>query len=357
MSLKNKSVAGAGWTGAAQAANQAIRLSISILLARLLDPSDFGLIATVNVFTGFLSLFVDMGIGAAIIQRKAISQTLLASAFWFNLAIGIVLTIAFAICAPLMATFFAQASLTRIAQVSSMSFALASAAIVPIAMLRRGLQFKEIAIVELSSCVIGGIVGFASAIAGLGVWSLVFQNLVFLAAKTIAVFAFSSFRPSIEFDWEKIAKILPFSMNLTGAKLVNYWVRKADNVLIARVLGATQLGIYSRAYSLMLLPLGQVSTVVGHVMFPTLSTIQDDLPRTKSIYLKALRIVALITFPISLGLMATADFFVIGLLGNKWADAIPILRILCLVGMTQSLGTMSGVIYQSQIWFYVKLKW
>jgi O-antigen/teichoic acid export membrane protein len=129
---------------------------------------------------------------------------------------------------------------------------------------------------------------------------------------------------------------------------VNYWARTLDQLLIGRFVGPAALGIYSRAYSLMLMPLSQVSRVVGRVMFPALSAIQDDKPRVKRVYLKSISVIGLITFPMMIGAFATSDHFILALLGNKWAGVIPVFKIFCLVGLLQSIWTTVGWIYQSQ---------
>ncbi len=142
--------------------------------------------------------------------------------------------------------------------------------------------------------------------------------------------------------------MLGFSGNLTGFKVFNYWVRKADDLLVGRFLGSQALGLYTRAYQVMLFPLQRISRVIGKVMFPALSKIQDDKERAKRAYLRSISIIALLTFPMMLGLLVTAEHLVLAILGAQWEGIIVLLRFLAVVGMAQSIGTTTGWIFQSQ---------
>ena len=357
MNLKAKSVSGAKWAAISQVANQAAQLYVGITLARLLHPDDFGLIGMVYVFSRFAQVLADMGIGAAIVQRSEISSKELNSAFWFNVAVGAALGASLFLAAPLISSFYKTPALTPLARWIALSFLLASFTIVPISLMVKSFRFRDLAIVETTSFLTAGIAAIVAAWQGLGVWSLVVQALVLVGTKLLITFVLSSWRPGLQFEWNAVKGLFPFSLNLSGAQLINYWVRNADNLLIGKYLGQGDLGLYTRAYSFMLMPVKQISTVVTRVMFPAFSSIQDDVPRIRGIYLRTLSVIALITFPVGLGLMAVTDFFVLGLLGDKWAGMIPILRILCVLSVTQSLGSTAGVIYQSLGRTDLQFKW
>lgn len=357
MSLKAKSVTGAKWAIISQILNQIVQLYIGIKLAILLDPGDFGLVGMVYVFSRFTQVLADAGIGAAIIQKDNIETRELNSAFWFSIAIGFLLFIVLSLVAPLIANFFSQPILTSLTRWIASTFLIASLCIVPISLLVKEFRFRDIAIIESMSFFLGGIVAIVAAVNGLGVWSLIIQAMGMAISKTVIVFFLSKWRPKILFDWNAVKGLFPFSMNLTGAQLINYWVRNADNLLIGKFLGEVDLGLYSRAYSFMLIPVQQVSAVASRIMFPAFSEIQNDVPRIRAIYLRTISMIALLTFPIGLGLMVVANNFVYGVLGEEWAGMVPILQILCILSLTQSLGATAGVIYQSLGRTDIQLKW
>lgn len=355
--IREKTVSGASWVTAAQGINQVVNLGIRLLLTSYLTPLDFGLVGMVTVFSGFVSIFSELGVGAAIVQKKEVSNTDLSSAFWVNVIAGTVMMVFLMLAAPSIAAFYNEPRLISITRAISLTFLIGAIQVVHFAILLRSFDFKSIAIIEMVSFTFSGLFAVTLALLNFGVWSLVAQSLLTVTIRSTMAFSFSKWRPAVYISWPAIKNLSKFSLNLTGANVTNYWVRNADNLLIGKFLGSTDLGIYSRAYSLMILPLSQISRIVSRVMFPAFCTLQDDIPRMRRIYLKALAVIALITFPITLGLMVVADVFVLGLLGDHWADAIPIIRILCLLGMFQSVGTVAGVIYQARDRTDLQFKW
>lgn len=196
--------------------------------------------------------------------------------------------------------------------------------------------------------VIAGGFAITLALIGFGVWSLAWQMIVSTTIGVIITWRVTDWRPRLQFDKRAVKELLGFSSNLLGFNVFNYWVRNMDNLLIGKFIGSGALGIYSRAYTLMLMPVSQISGTVGRVMFPALSKTQDDIVLTKRIYLKAIDAIALITFPMMMGLLVVADLFILALLGPKWEPVIPILQIFALVGLSQSIKTTVGWIYVSQ---------
>lgn len=346
--LRQRTLSALGWSGGAQLVNQAARFAIAIILARLLTPEEFGLVGMVYIFTGFAALFGDMGLGAALIQRPQVDSHHLNAVFWLNVMAGGILTAIFLLGAPLVASFYDEPVLAAITKVVAFQFLLTPLSIVQAAQLKRRMDFRALAFVETGAAVLSGGIGIGMALGGFGVWSLVAQSLAATAVAVAWVWRLSPWRPRLSFRWTHLKDLLGFGTNLLGFNVFNYWVRSADDLLIGRVVGAGALGVYTRAYALMLLPLTQISAVIGRVMFPALSSIQREQSRVKSIYLRAIRSIALITFPMMVGLLVVADEFVLALLGPQWAAVIPILRLFSLVGLVQSIGTTVGWIYQSQ---------
>lgn len=346
--LKERTVTGVLWSSGARVGRQLINFSVTVVLARLLVPADFGLVAMIGVFTGFALLFVDFGLVAALVQRKTLTERHLSTAFWMNLASGLALATVVAALAPAVASFFHEPRLVELTLVLSLNFIAGSVAVVQNALLVRSMNFRRLGAIEITSTVVGGAAAIAAAVAGFGVWSLIVQLNASTGVRIMLLWAASDWRPRRFVDREAARELWGFSRNLAGSSAVSYWSRNADNLLIGRFVGASELGIYNRAYSLMLLPLDQISGVMARVMFSALSRIQDDRHRVKRAYLRSIAIIGLLSFPITTGLFVVAEPFVLTLYGTKWADVVPVLQILCVAGLMQPVATTVGWIYVSQ---------
>ncbi len=210
------------------------------------------------------------------------------------------------------------------------------------------MEFSKIAKVNLASTTLSGIGAVVLAYRGGGVWSLVFQNLLNSFFFTIAVYSLCSWRPKWKFSYPALKDLFGYTFNLFGFNFLNYWSRNADNMLIGKFFGSTPLGYYSRAYGLMLLPISQVIGVVSGVMFPALSAIQHDKERVKQVYLRMTSVISLFVCPLMVGLWVTARPFVLTVYGEKWTAIIPLLQVLSILGIFQSLSNPAGWIYTSQ---------
>lgn len=346
--LKGATVRGTAWTAASQASQQIIQVGITIVLARLLLPREYGLVGMVAVFTGFAMLFVYSGFGAAIVQRNRLTAAHLATAFWANLGAGIAIAALAAAFAPLVALFYGQPEIVSIMPVAALGFILASLSVVQTAILERRMMFRRIALVENVSLVGAGAVATVCAVAGLGVWSLVVFSLVSNAVESSILWILSDWRPTRTFDRMALRDLWGFSGGLLGSQAINYWNRNLDNLLVGRFVGAYALGIYTRAYTLMMLPLAQVSSVAGRTLFPALSRMQESPERVRRAYLRAVGVIAFLTFPIATGLYVAARPLILTLLGARWAGVVPLLQILSVAIVAQSIATTAGNIYQSQ---------
>jgi PST family polysaccharide transporter len=355
--LTRQTLTGIGWAALGRAVGQGGAFVLSVVLARLLTPADFGLIAMTTVFTGFASLFVEMGFGAAIVQARSLHDTHLSSVFWLTLCVGSLLTAISILIAPAAASFFSEPDLRATMSVLSLSFVIGSLSVVQRAVLTRNMQFRVLASIDVTAVWISGAAAMAAAFAGLGVWSLVIQSLGGIVCATALQWMRSAWRPNLHFRWASVRELIGFSSNLLGFSVINYWVRNFDNLLIGKVFGSAPLGLYSRAYSLMLLPTAQLVSVFGSVMFPALSRIQDDPQRVKRAYVRSIALIAFVTFPIMLGLAATAKDFVLCVYGERWLPVARLLPILCIVGALQSVGSTVGWIYRSQGRTDALLRW
>ena len=345
--LRNRMLSGVSWKVIAQIVTQAIQLVVTVILARLLTPRDFGLAAMVVILTNFAAVVAPLG-RAAIIQKAAVSQELLSSVFWLNVFVGVVLTLIMIACAPFMALAYNEPSLFWLTILFSSTFIINSFGITHNALLQREIDFRSFAIMDITAYVIAGLASVFAAYSGLGVWSLVLQSVVFSLVCISFFWMRSPWRPDLYFRWHAIVEIMDFSVTMLLADVLVYWVRNVDNLLIGLVLGSGPLGIYSRAYAVMLIPINRVARVLSDVMFSSLSKIQDERAYVKNVFLKISRAVALISFPMMLGVLATAKYFVFCLFGPQWSEMVPVLKVLCLIGLIQSVMIFTRNIYLSQ---------
>ncbi len=348
MNLRQRTLVGLGWSGAARLLGQLLQFSVAVILARLLSPKEYGLLGMVLVFTGFANSLVDMGLGASIIQKGSLSGRHLNSVFWLNVVTGILLTGVFVLAAPLVANFYAEPQLRLLTAVTAMNFFFGSLNVVQNALLDKSLNFRTKFWIEIISTFASGIVALLLAFNGAGVWSLVGQLLTATIVRVVLMWSLSAWRPAMSFDFSAIRELMHYSGNLMGFGAIIYWSINIDKLVIGRWIGSSALGFYSLADKLMRLPLSNVTDISTAVMFPALSTIQDDVETVKRAYLRSTRMIALLTFPMMIGLSVLAEPAILVVYGNKWRESIIILQLLCFAGMAQSIYNTANWIFLSQ---------
>jgi len=346
--IQDRSISGITWNSISQLTKQLINFVIMVLLARLLNPADFGLITMVSVITGFAILFLDLGFGAVVIQKQDIEERHLSSIFWVNLLVGLILTLLMIALSSWIAQFYSEPLLRPMTTLLSLNFLIGAFGIVHLALFQKHFEFRKLMIVETLAILISGVIGVVMALMGYGVWSLVWRSIALTLMTVIFAWFIGIWTPKLLFDLNAVKDLVGYSSNLLGFNMINYWTRNIDDLLVGRFFGSPSLGVYNKAYQLMMLPLTQVSAVVSRVMFPVLSSIQDDIAMVKKVYLQTVSYIALLTFPIMLGLLVVADSFVLTFFGKQWAAVVPILRIFCIVGLIQSVSTTTGWLYMSQ---------
>lgn len=348
MSLSQSAVSGVKWSSVSRFSQIGMQFVTIAILARLLTPDDFGLVGMAVVVIGFVAIFKDLGTSAAIIQQKNLSEELLSSIFWVNVVFGVLAMAVLFVLSPLAAIFYNEQRVIPLLRVLSLTFFISGFSILQQAILERDLAFNKLAKLEIIATLLGSMVGIGLAILGYGVWSLVYQSLAIATMTTVLLWAYSAWRPRFIFHWIEVKSVSSYSLNLTGFNIFNYFARNADYLLIGRFLGAQNLGYYTLAYNLMLLPLQNISAIIGRVMFPAYSRIQDDNAIFRNVYLKVACTIALITFPMMIGLWALAEPFVLTIFGSRWSPVVLLLMILAPVGLLQSIGTTVGSIYQAK---------
>jgi O-antigen/teichoic acid export membrane protein len=318
------------------------------VLARLLIPRAFGLVAMLNVFTGFAVVFIDLGISMAIVQRQRVEERHLNTQFWLNLSMGGILTLATIALAPAIALFYDEPRLVALTIAIAPAFLLSGLAATQTAILDRRMDFRTLSIVENVALVIANVVAIAMALDGFGVWSLVGLALAQPGVRALLLWFVSSWRPTGGPDRVSFGELWGFGSGVTGYSILNYWAKNADNLLIGRFIGPTPLAYYNRAYNLMLMPSDAVVGVTTRVMIPALSRLQDDRERVRRIYLNAIGLIALLMFPLILGLLVVSRSFILSIYGPKWAPVIPLLQILCIVSLIQVITRTAAWIFTTQ---------
>lgn len=345
-SLKSDVAHGVKWSTISQAGRLGTQLLTTVILARLLSPADFGLVGMAMVIIGFIGIFKDLGTSAAVIQRKELSQDLLSSIFWVNVGLGILAAVTLLLISPLGGWYYDDPRVVAVLQTLSPSFLISGLGILHQTLMERSLSFAALARVEIISVVFGSIIGVGSALAGAGTWSLVFQFLTTVSMTTVLLWLSNSWRPRWSFHWKEVRSVSHFSLNLTGFGIFNYFIRNVDYLLIGRYLGAQELGYYTMAYRILLFPVQNISAVIGRVLFPAFAAIQNDNNRIAAAYLKVIRVISLISFPLMLGVLVLAEPFVFTFLGEKWQPVVQLIAILAPVGLFQSIGATVSPIYQ-----------
>jgi PST family polysaccharide transporter len=355
--FKHQVFSGLAWSAGGRVAQQVIAFGLTIVLSRLLSPEDYGEMAMVMVFTGFAGMLADAGFTSALVQKQEMAELLTETVFWLNTVSGLLLTAITFAFAPWLAVFFHAPALKTIFRVVAVIFILTSLGNVPGALLQKRMDFRTLVRIDTWSLFLSGVLGVALALSGAGVWSLVAQSLANTFLVSLLRCASCRWLPRWRFSKSALKSVWGYAGNLYGFNLINYWARNADRIVIGKFFGAAPVGLYNRAYGLMLLPITQVNSVISAVVFPAFASIQNDKPRVKRIYLRAIGMVALITFPVMFGLLVTAQPFILAVYGPKWIGVVPLLQILALVGAMQVLINSVGGLYLSQGRTDILLKW
>jgi O-antigen/teichoic acid export membrane protein len=344
--LRGRSVRGGALNVTSQGAQFLIQTVATVALARLLTPADFGLVAMVSTVTGLGQAFADMGLSEATIQRKEISQDQVSALFWINVAIGLGLMLVTATLAPVLARFYRDPRIINITLLVSLTFLIGGLRVQPDAILKRQMRFFALAIRDVTAYSVAVPLAIIMAWKGAGYWALValplMLNFVVMALSWLLV----NWRPSLPRRGAQVGSMIAFGGNVAASYFIITVSRSADNVMIGRYLGAGPLGLYSRAYNLLMLPVRQLSAPAGSVAIPAFSRTQDDPERFARYYLRAVNLLMWICAPIFGFLFVAAQPVIIIMLGNQWREAAPVFQILTICALTQLL-------LESTIWIFV----
>jgi O-antigen/teichoic acid export membrane protein len=331
--LKSKAFRGAFWSSIDSIGTRLVQLVIGIVLARLLLPSQFGLIAMLAIFMAVAQSLLDSGFGSALIQKKEITELDTNSVFFFNLFISVVLTATLFLLSPLIADFYKEPELNLITKAMSFVIIINAFSQVQSAILSRELNFKFLSIMNLVAGTVSGLIGISLAFFGFGVWSLVLQQLSTSIIRAILLWFLDIWRPKLIFSYQALKGMYSYGSKILASGLIYHLFENLYFLIIAKLFGSTPLGYYSRALSLSELPPSTLSGIISRVSFPVFSSIQDDNALLKSALKRALHLLFFVNLPIMIGLIAVSDLFIKVLLTEKWTPCVPYLRLLCVLGI------------------------
>jgi len=346
--LRDKSIRGGALTAASQGGTVLIQLSSAVVLARLLGPKEFGIIAMVVAVTAFAGIFRDLGLSAPTIQNDDLTEDQLSWLFWVNLAAGTALTVAVALCSPLVAWFYGREELVWITIALSPVFLVGSFGAQSAALLIRDMRFGRLAIANVSGPLLTFVTAALFALSGFSYWALVIGSLAGVLLKSVLYFVLAGSRLRIPKSKEGIRDLLAFGGNVTAFDVINYFARNADNLLIGRYWGDVSLGLYNRAYQLLMFPITNIRGPINSVAFPALSRLKYDAHEYRRYYRGVTSILALLSMPLTACLFVTSHLVISVLLGKDWLEAVPIYSTLALVAFIQPCGSTIGLVCLSR---------
>ncbi len=332
-SLKQKTIKGVAWTSLDQVATLGFGFVIGVILARILSPDDYGLLAMIAVFNAIAFAFINSGFGNALIRKPDLTENDNSTAFYFNIVAGVVMAGVIWLISPLVAMFYDKPILCQLLRVEGLLLIISSFTIVQNAQLTRALNFKAKMIINVASQVLAGAIAIVAAYRGFGVWSLVIQHIASGIIRMILLWMLSPWRPRGKWSKKSFSYLWGYGSKLLASGLLDTIYGNIYPIVIGKFYSAADLGQYTRAKGYASLPSQGLTGVIQQVTFPVLSQIQDDDQRLGNNYRRMLRFTVFIVFPIMIGMAALAHPLVISLVTDKWAQCVPYLQIICLASM------------------------
>jgi PST family polysaccharide transporter len=309
----------------------AVSIVGSAILARLLTPHDYGLIGMVAVVTVFVSMFKDLGLSLATVQRAEINYEQISTLFWVNVALSVLISLVLVIASPLIGWFYSEPRVSAIAAVTAVGFIFGGLSVQHEALLKRQMRFYSLSIIAFVAMTFGYAVGIAFAWYGVSYWALVFSQLALLAANTVGVWLACRWVPGLPRRVSGVRSMLSFGGDITAYAAINYFAQNADTVLIGRFKGAQELGFYTKSSQILGQPTDQINEPVSSVAIPALSRLAHDPERYRQAYRRMVEKVLMVTMPAVALMVATSDWLVRIMLGPQWVTTS---KILVLMGIT-----------------------
>lgn len=328
-SLKHKTLRGTVWSSIERFSVQGIQFVVMVIMARILTPDDYGLVAMLTIFIAVSQSLVDSGFSNALIRKQDKNETDYSTVFYFNIVVGFLIYLILFFCAPLIAKFYNELLLIPITRVISLSIPINSFVVVQYALLSSMINFKTIAKASLSAAIIGGIVGISLAYNGYGVWSIVWYQLTSVFVSACMLWILSRWRPKWLYSWKSFKDLFGFGSKLALSGIIDTLYNNIYLIVIGKVFKTADLGYYTRASQFAQFPSSNFTGIISRVTYPILCTLQGDTERLRDVYRRFLRLSGFVVFPIMIGLAAVAKPLILLLLKEQWAFSIILLQILC----------------------------
>lgn len=342
--LQKRVARGLTWTFLDTWGSQLISLVIFAILAHLLTKDEFGVVALAAVFVAFAQLFVDQGLGDALIQRPSVTRLQIDTAFWVAVATGIVLMLVGIALATPIATLVNQPALAPIIAVLSINFLIVALSSVQMALLQREMRFRSLAVRRLVAVAAGGVIGVGAAFLNYGAWALVAQQISYGVVSVVMLWTVSPWRPRLQWSRSDFRELFSFGVNIVGSDMLNFVSRNSDNLLVGTVLGLGPLGLYGVAYKILDTTQTLLVNAARKLAFPVFSRIQHDDERTRRAYARVNRALSVLVLPGYLGLAIVAPEAIVVLFGHYWAASGPVAATLFLIGPVLTLQVFSGAV-------------
>lgn len=346
-SLDHRIMRGSVWVAVSYGGRNLVTLLTTLALVRLLDPQAFGLVALAMTVLVIVDQVQNAGAAAALVYRRHDVPVAAGSAFLFVLCSSTALFVLAQFASPLVADLFRTPELTNVLRVMSFLLITRSLGAIPLALLERNIDFRSRSVCELTGALGQAGVALGLAVSGFGVWSIVVGQIAGSALESMLAWAVAPLRPDPrKASLSVMRELVRFGRYVSGANILNIANNTADNVVIGRVLGATALGFYAVAYRLADFPNTVIAHIVGRVMFPVYSLLQDELARFRRAFIQNLQRIAVLALPVSVTILVCAEPIVLGLFGEKWEDAVVPLRILAVYGLVKSFSSPGGEVFK-----------
>ena len=346
--LKEKTAQGLFWAFLSSGGMQLLNLIIGIFLARLLSPGEYGIVGMLAIFTLLAGNLQDSGFGVALVNIKDIKHNDYNSVFWFNVGISLLLYLILYLCAPLIASFFHQPCLVSLSRFVFLGFIIASLCISPNAMLVRNLKMKEKAITSLSALLISGTVAVVMALKGFSYWSLATQQVLYNVIICFGRYYYTRWHPTFKVDFTPVKQMFSFSYKVLITAILTTINNNVLTVIFGRLFPAQAVGNFTQANKWNIMANQLVTNTVAQVAQPVLTRVGDDNERQRRVFGKMLRFTAFMAFPAMFGLALVAPQLIIATIGEKWAESIPLLQVLCISGAFIPLYTVYQNLFLSQ---------
>lgn len=355
--VTGKAVKGVAWSGMQQIANNGVSFCTYVILARLLDPTDFGLLAFATTITVFLQIFVEQGIPDALIQKKDLTEGHLNAAFWFNLVCSSCIALILVIIANWAADILKEPRVGPMLKVLAPCLILSALGSIQQAILRRKIEFKSLAIQSFITTIFSGVAGVLFAAKGFGVWSLVAQQIVASTTSSLLLWYLSDWRPTTSFSFIELKSLTRFGSHVLASAILDFFNRRSNDLLIGYSLGPSALGLYSIACRLLVTLTRLINAPFNSVAFSAFSRLQNDSVRLSELFNKFTSLTASIAFPVFISVAAIAPDLTKVLFGKQWGSAAPLLSMLCILGVLHSVAFIHGSLIRAaghadwQMWF------